>query len=314
MPHVSVGTTEVSYGVTGSGPGLVLVHGTGSSAAGTWGHLLRHFTEEWTVVTPDLPGSGRHRGCGGPAAARRPVSPGGRSGGCRRARSLRGRGLLPWGRGGRGAGGGQSRPRAGAGAGGGYRFRHRNTERAAVRALARPAPERSGAVRAAVDAHRVQRDLPGRDPLAVDIGRAATFPIAAGLERHCDLNTRIDLTGVAPAIRAPTLVLGCTHDWIVPIDRARALAALIDGATFDELESGHLAVLEGPGRARRTCARLPARPGGMNHGSPTFKVASRDLLLGAWRHARLRGGPPPPPWSRRCLCSGMNSRWPTTRH
>ncbi len=246
MPHVSVGTTEVSYGVTGSGPGLVLVHGTGSSAAGTWGHLLRHFTEEWTVVTPDLPGSGDTVDAGGPLLLDDLSA---QVAGAADAAGLDRYAVV-----------GFSLGAAVAAA-----LAAANPDR--VRALVLVAGTDSGTGTRSGLQFELWRDLHQSDPglfarlwmltgfsatfldaiPAADIGRAATFPIAAGLERHCDLNTRIDLTGVAPAIRAPTLVLGCTHDWIVPIDRARALAALIDGATFDELESGHLAVLEAPG-------------------------------------------------------------------
>ena len=245
MPHVNVGAAEVSYGVAGSGPGLVLVHGTGSSAAGTWGHLLRHFTEEWTVVTPDLAGSGETVDPGGPLLLDELSA---QVAGAAEAAGLDSYAVV-----------GFSLGAAVAAA-----LAAANPDR--VRALVLVAGADSGTGTRSRLQFELWRDLHRSDPglfarlwmltgfsapfvdaiPAADIGRAATFPIAAGLERQCDLSARVDLTELAPAIRAPTLVLGCTHDWIVPAARGRGLAAAIEGAEYDELESGHLAVLEAP--------------------------------------------------------------------
>ncbi|MER7539040.1 alpha/beta hydrolase [Streptomyces sp. NPDC097704] len=49
----------LAYDIRGRGPGLVLLHGMGSTAAGTWGTLADALAAEHTVVLPDLPGSGR---------------------------------------------------------------------------------------------------------------------------------------------------------------------------------------------------------------------------------------------------------------
>ncbi|WP_405910151.1 alpha/beta hydrolase [Streptomyces sp. NBC_00828] len=48
----------LSYEVRGSGPGLVLVHGTGSTGLGSWGTVIDQLAAEHTVVVPNLPGSG----------------------------------------------------------------------------------------------------------------------------------------------------------------------------------------------------------------------------------------------------------------
>lgn len=42
----------------GSGPGLVLIHGTGADAASNWGALIEAVSERYTVLAPNLPGSG----------------------------------------------------------------------------------------------------------------------------------------------------------------------------------------------------------------------------------------------------------------
>jgi pimeloyl-ACP methyl ester carboxylesterase len=48
----------LSYEVRGSGPGLVLVHGTGQTAIAAWGGLANRLAAGHTVVMLDLPGSG----------------------------------------------------------------------------------------------------------------------------------------------------------------------------------------------------------------------------------------------------------------
>ncbi len=49
----------LAYDIQGSGPGLVLLPGIGSTAAETWETLLADLAAEHTVVLADLPGSGR---------------------------------------------------------------------------------------------------------------------------------------------------------------------------------------------------------------------------------------------------------------
>ncbi|SNT60468.1 Pimeloyl-ACP methyl ester carboxylesterase [Asanoa hainanensis] len=48
----------LSYDVRGTGPGLVLVHGTGSTGLKSWGTVLDGLAARHTVVLPNLPGSG----------------------------------------------------------------------------------------------------------------------------------------------------------------------------------------------------------------------------------------------------------------
>ncbi|MGW0812844.1 alpha/beta fold hydrolase [Streptomyces viridiviolaceus] len=48
----------LAYDVRGRGPGLVLLHGIGSTATETWGPLADRLASEYTVLLPDLPGSG----------------------------------------------------------------------------------------------------------------------------------------------------------------------------------------------------------------------------------------------------------------
>lgn len=50
-------TEPLSYDVRGAGPGLVLVHGTGSTGLKSWGTVLDGLAASHRVVLPNLPGS-----------------------------------------------------------------------------------------------------------------------------------------------------------------------------------------------------------------------------------------------------------------
>ncbi|MGW5265426.1 alpha/beta fold hydrolase [Microbispora sp. NPDC004025] len=66
MPVVTVGSSTVGYLVTGTGPGLVLVHGTGATGETNWAPLIEAVAGRFTVVAPDLSGSGTTVDEGGP--------------------------------------------------------------------------------------------------------------------------------------------------------------------------------------------------------------------------------------------------------
>jgi magnesium chelatase accessory protein len=57
---VSAGDFNWHVRVTGDGPVLLLVHGTGSSSH-SWNHLVPELSRSFTVVAPDLPGQGLSR-------------------------------------------------------------------------------------------------------------------------------------------------------------------------------------------------------------------------------------------------------------
>ncbi len=71
--------------------------------------------------------------------------------------------------------------------------------------------------------------------------------LAPGLARQAELDARVDLADSAPHITAPTLVIGSDEDQMVPLAATRALAELIPGARYVELASGHLVLFEQPG-------------------------------------------------------------------
>jgi pimeloyl-ACP methyl ester carboxylesterase len=65
-----------------------------------------------------------------------------------------------------------------------------------------------------------------------------------GIVRQIELDASLDVRPQLPRISQPTLVIGCSHDHMVPASHSRALAAAIPGARYAELDSGHLAPFE----------------------------------------------------------------------
>ncbi|MEU6578134.1 alpha/beta hydrolase [Streptomyces sp. NPDC046805] len=61
-----------------------------------------------------------------------------------------------------------------------------------------------------------------------------------------ELNRAIDISDLVPAIKATTLVIGCTHDQMVPKRHSKALFGSIPDARYTEIESGHAVVAERP--------------------------------------------------------------------
>lgn len=60
------------------------------------------------------------------------------------------------------------------------------------------------------------------------------------------LNRVVDISDRVGRIRARTLVVGCTHDQMVPLRHSQALFGAIDTARFAQIDSGHAVVHERP--------------------------------------------------------------------
>lgn len=84
----------------------------------------------------------------------------------------------------------------------------------------------------------------------------------------------IDVTSLAPQVKAPTLVMHCRGDAVIPFDRGREIAALIPGARFLPLEG-------------RNHALLPSQPEWEK-----YFQATREFLGKGWREA-AEAAPPP---------------------
>jgi 3-oxoadipate enol-lactonase len=260
MRRVRVGRADVAYHVAGDGPGLVLVHGTGGSAQTTWSHLLHYFTPHWTVVSPDLAGSGETTDDGGPLELEELAA---QVAATAADASLERYSLV------------------GFSLGAAVAAQLAVTEPDRVDALVMAAVARSGTHARSKLQFELWQDLHEHDPTLLarlwlltgfspgyltaippdQVRRAAVFPIEPGMPRQCDLYTHIDLTEVLPAIRARTHVVGCTHDWIVPPTDARAVADAVAHSSYSQLDAGHMVVFEAGDEFARDVTEFLRSPG-----------------------------------------------------
>ncbi|MFY1686689.1 alpha/beta fold hydrolase [Plantactinospora sp. WMMB782] len=246
MPFVTLENARIAYTVEGEGPPLVLVHGTAFDSAGTWGHLVEEFPGR-TVIRPDFSGAGATTDSGGRltermlaeqvAAVVDEVCPG-------TPVDLVGFSL--------------------------------GAVVAAVVAATRPELVRRLVLTAGwtrpddpylATFMRTWYDLGRLDPVAFGrFGTLAAFspPFLAamgqqqvdaicqssrpttGALRQIDVNLTADIRPLLTAIRAETLVIGCTRDATVPVGHARELHAAISGSQYREIDSGHVVLFERP--------------------------------------------------------------------
>lgn len=86
-------------------------------------------------------------------------------------------------------------------------------------------------------AQRTLADIrPGMDAMSFD---------AFG-DQQMDLNRRIDISAEVEQISAPTLIVSCTHDQMVPTRHQLALFGAIEDSRFVEIPTGHAVVFERP--------------------------------------------------------------------
>ncbi|MFE0046640.1 alpha/beta fold hydrolase [Streptomyces albireticuli] len=251
MPVVEIeqagGTTAVSYLVEGEGPGLLLVHGTGGTGESNWRPLIDAVRDRFTVVAPDLSGSGATTDAGGPLTAETLAEQAeaaaahagleryavvGHSLGATVAAAVAGR-----------------RPEAVTAL-----VLHAGWVRSDApmafmtdlwARLMRTDPE--------LFARLLQLTAMGPDTqrarTAADFEAAVagfTTMLEPGILRQVDLDGRADVTALVARITAPTTVLASAHDQIIPTYHQRDLASRIPGARYVEVNAGHGLPFEDP--------------------------------------------------------------------
>jgi pimeloyl-ACP methyl ester carboxylesterase len=247
VPVVTTDGAAVHYTTSGSGPGLVLVAGTGLPAMTNYGHLVPAFADRRTVILPDYAGSGATIEPAGEltveilanqvpgvaeAASDGPVDLVGYSLGAVVAAAVA--------------------------------ATHTHLVRRLVLIAGWPSsddPRQQLGFEVWQRLERTDHDLFTRflqlscfsAPFLSGIGAegiaqliAGAPPITEGMRRHIDLDGRADIRELLPKITAATLVIGLTRDQVVPVEQARALHEAIDGGGFLEIDSGHLVVFERP--------------------------------------------------------------------
>lgn len=106
----------------------------------------------------------------------------------------------------------------------------------------------------------------GRTPAELD---AAIERVASGPDRSVKmtLNRDVDLTETIDGVVAPTLVIGCLRDQMVPIEHARMLFGAIENSRLAEVDSGHAVVHERPSELYTLIDEFVRRPDGHPAGS-----------------------------------------------
>lgn len=242
MPSVTTSDSVVEYFVTGTGPGLALVHGTGGDAA-SYTHVLDRFSDRRTVITPNYSGSGATKDAGDPltlellvdqvraaiedSPAEGPVD------------------LVGW--------------SLGALVAAAASVEHPSL----VRNLVLLTGWSAGDERQRLFFDMWQRldqldhetfarflQLNGwTDSRLNTLGGQGVAELVAGgvpegIGRQVALNLTADITELLPRITVPTLVIGATHDRMVPVEHSRALHEQIPGSRYVELDAGHFALFE----------------------------------------------------------------------
>ena len=245
---VEADRSTVHYSTVGEGPGLVFVAGTGLDGQTNFGHLVDAFTGERTVVLPDYAGSGATEGPEGEltveilagqiaAVVREVTAAGGPV-------DLVGYSL-------------------GAVVAAAVAASHPEAIRRLVLVAGWDAPDARHELN--IDVWRklelADHDLFNRflqiavfSPEFLSALGSETLqgliqnapPISEGMRRHIDLDARADIRDLLPKITAPTLVIGLTHDYVVPVGAVRRLHEAIAGSEYAEIPSGHAVVFERP--------------------------------------------------------------------
>lgn len=244
MPIVTVGTARIPYRVLGTGPALLLVHGTGPGSA-MWDHLIDHFSDRYSVILPELSGSEQAEDDGGELAIDAlaaqvgaviedaglgPVQLVGFSLGAAVATAAAARrpdlvrSLV--------ATAGWTDP-------GDEYLRNMMT---VWRSIA-DSPEAFGRYATLTAFSRGFLNRIGRE--AVEFNATFMQP-TVGTLRQIDLNLRLDIRDLLPKVTARTLVIGCAQDATIPVENARQLHAGIAGSDYRELDAGHVVVFEQP--------------------------------------------------------------------
>ncbi len=248
MAFATVGTSKVEYLVDGSGAGLVLVHGKGRDAISDWEALTPAFSDDWTVVRPNYSGSGNTEDKGeeltiemlgqqvigaAQAAGAVPFDLVGFSLGApisawiaaNHPEMVRKLVLIS------GFSHGDSRSR--------LQFKLWSDLLYADRRLFCEMGMLTGF------SPQFVASLPD-DAIQAGVNGMLEGINWAGIARQVEVDIHLDIRDEIRKIVAPTLVIGCLQDQMVPINHSKELAKEITGATYREIDSGHTVLMERP--------------------------------------------------------------------
>lgn len=231
--------------VKGTGPPLLLVHGAGGSIQANYGPVLGTLTRHFTVIAPDLPGSGGSPKAAGPLdldeLADDIVDVAVRAG--HESFFVSGYSM---------------------GSAVAVTAAVRHPERVRGLVLSAPFTKFDAATRAkilhwrslldgsrAVLSRFILSAMCSKEFLAqLTPAQAAGFAelieasVPAGSASHVDLILRIDLSDVLPRVSQPTLVIGASGDQLLSPHLGKEVSDLIPGAKYTDIACGHAIALE----------------------------------------------------------------------
>jgi pimeloyl-ACP methyl ester carboxylesterase len=82
-------------------------------------------------------------------------------------------------------------------------------------------------------------------------GMAQKAQLDGFTDQQMALNAAIDIEDCIGDIRATTLIVGCTHDQMVPKSHSQRLFGAIDDARYTQIDAGHAVVFERPAELLR---------------------------------------------------------------
>jgi 3-oxoadipate enol-lactonase len=247
--YVETDGAKVAYRVEGTGPALMLLHGTGGNSETNWSQVVGSLAHRHTVIRPDYSGSGKTVDDGRtltvPMLAAQAVAA------AEQARAT------PFDLVGFSLGGSIAIYIA-------AEYPH----------LVRSVTLLSGFLSSADTRQKLQWEL-WRDLIRLDRSAMARFLLLTGfspdflagmaeqdvaqilqdllatnnwdgLARQVELDLTLDVREQARRIAKPVLVIGCTHDYMVPPALSRSLAEIIPNSRYVEIATGHLSTVERP--------------------------------------------------------------------
>ena len=244
MPTIDVNGTPVHYTSQGSGPGLLFVHGTAADGETNWGHLREHFTEGRTVITPDYSGSGKTPLHADELSLDELVD---QVIGAARAVTDEPFDIVGFSLG------------AVVAAAAAAKYPELVRRLIVINGWARNDDPRQ---QLAVDLWRRLPDIDAdafaaysallifSPPFLAGFGSdgvkatVAGITAEAGTLRQIELDHRVDITELLPAIGARTLVVGSSRDLLIPVEHSREIHQAVKDSEYAELESGHMVVFE----------------------------------------------------------------------
>ncbi len=249
------GPATVDYLVSGTGPGVLLIHGTGADPEGNWGPLIAELADRFTVVAVNLPGAGATSDPGGPLTIDDLAT--------------------------------QAVAAAEAAGLSSYHLVGHSLGGVVATAIAARRPDAALSLTAhgswittdprmafqfdlwarllRSDKELLARHLQLTAFSAATLGSMSDEQFATAAQgftamlderiiRQIELDGQVDISTLLPAVQTPTLVIASTDDQIVPPSHQRELAARITGAQYIELPAGHGLPFENPALFTTTIA------------------------------------------------------------